>query len=237
MNEVSQVKPPAECSVVIPVGPYVNNIAWLDDALDSLVKQTVQPKSVIFIYDGMDPIYRRSTDFYGIPFYHYRPPWRLGVGHAFNFGVALSKSECVFMMGSDDVLAPECLEYCLERYAQNEYRDAYYHVPVSYMSDGHVQYDPCNAAMVTKGLWRKTGGFPIEAPTAPDAALISILMVHIPEALVSVGDGRPLYYYREHDETDTRKHGRYHAEDVIVRTRNILTEEWQPPVWSDRYGI
>ena len=50
-------------------------------------------------------------------------------------------------------------------------------------NDGEVQEAACNAAMVTQGLWRLTGGFPPEtAVGAPDAALVSIMLANSPRA-------------------------------------------------------
>lgn len=224
-------------TVVIPIGPYEENTRWLHEAIQSIQSQTLKPTQVVFILDGCDGdkvIDAACDDGIGLNFRSYRPLWRLGVGHAFNFGVSLAETECVFMLGSDDVLEPECLERCITAYEGLGQADGYYYVPVQYMSGGHVQYDPCNAAMVTKGLWKLTGGFPVEAVTAPDAALISILMVHGPEMLIQVGD-KPLYQYRSHVGTDTARHGAWHATDVIVQTRNLLTQEWTSPLWTSQF--
>jgi glycosyltransferase involved in cell wall biosynthesis len=55
----------------------------------------------------------------------YRTLWNVGVADAFNFGVSLSTSDLVFMLGSDDKLHPDCLELCVESYEQNNL-DAWY---------------------------------------------------------------------------------------------------------------
>lgn len=158
----------------------------------------------------------------------WRSPWRLGVACAFNFGVALARGDLVFLLGSDDELEPDCLERCVREWEKGKGRDAYYWVSVLY-TDGReypVQDLPCNAAMVTKGLWRQTGGFPVEtASGAPDAALISILMAHRPELLVPVARGRPLYRYRAHGETDTAGRGPWQG--IILATRDLLTATWR----------
>lgn len=166
-----------------------------------------------------------------IPITIYRAPWRLGVATAFNFGVALSPTDCVFMLGSDDYLEPECLETCLWAFERdNETRWlSYYWVPVHYLDERPEpdQFLPCNAAMVTKQFWRYVGGFPYEAFTAPDAALVSIMLSHGEKAgyLKQVGT-KPLYNYRPHDGTDTAKRGAWQG--IILGIRHLVSQEWKP---------
>lgn len=218
---------------MIPVGPYPENVKWLAECIESVCAQILKPEQVVFVND------MSSIDFSyfdhrlwksNIETYWYDPPWRLGVGHAFNFGVRVAPTECVFMLGSDDTLEPDCLERCMEAYNVQKRFFGYYWVPVRYMDDGSVQALPCNAAMITKSLWKRTGGFPVEAVTAPDAALVSIMLKH-PEAgmLIKVGD-KPLYNYRRHPGTDTARHGAWL--DITTRTRDLLTREWEPPQWT-----
>lgn len=218
-------------TVVIPVGPYPGNIQWLGEAVRSVQNQTYPQGliEILFINDGAWA-HNESPDVSALHSM-YTPPWRLGVGHAFNFGVALAPTECVFMMGSDDILDPDCLELCAHAY-ETIGRDAYYWVPVQYIDSGQVQFEVCNAAMVTKGFWRKSGGFPIEATTAPDAALNSIMMTHPELERIRVGD-RPLYYYRSHDDTDTRKHGEWWQ--TVIDIRNHVTREWVRPEWTRNF--
>jgi len=226
-------------SVVIPVGPSQANRRWLLEAQESLERQTLIPDEIVFINDGrastQEKDYcRPSFILENTMIHHYTPPWKLGVAHAFNFGVALARNECVFMLGSDDTLEPECLERCVEAYEGSGSRDAYYWVPVKYMHDGSIQHVPCGAAMVTKGLWQMTGGFPTEAAVgASDAALLSIMMVHMPDRIVQVGS-KPLYNYRSHPESDTSlKMPHWHQ--IIVDTRNVLTSEWKAPEWTQNF--
>src|SRR3990167_4367481 len=97
-------------SVVIPVGPYPANKKWLKECIESVVNQTVH--SQIVIIDDMAKI--TNDDLGGIePDVFFNTPWLIGVAGAFNFGVALAKTECVFMLGSDDTLDPDCLYECL----------------------------------------------------------------------------------------------------------------------------
>ena len=158
----------------------------------------------------------------------YRTLWNVGVADAFNFGVSLSTSDLVFMLGSDDKLHPDCLELCVESYEQHNL-DAWYHVTIETQGGEIVQHFN-NAAMVTKKLWNWLGGFPPSSGVAAcDAVLISILMVHAPTRLIQVAPGKPLYWAREHDHQDTRKNTWYYAKSgVIEQIRNMETIRFSP---------
>lgn len=209
-------------TVAIPVGPSPANQQWLPEAIESCKAQTHPPAEILLI-DDMAGIERCDCRVW-------KAPWLLGVGAAFNMGVALAKTELVFMLGSDDTLDPKCLEQCAKTYEKNDRADAYYWTSLHYM-DGEDQTLPCNAAMVTKGFWRKTGGFPPETGSgAPDAALISMLMTKMPGSLVGVSHGHPLYNYRRHQGTDTASRGPWQS--VILSTRDILSATWQEPNWG-----
>lgn len=211
-------------SVVIPVGPYSANRRWLDEAIASVYAQTRQPEEVLIIDDmaGLPEFYYGTHVWYS--------PWRLGVAHAFNFGVALARNDLVFLMGSDDILEPDCLQKCYERWLENQKQDAYYYTGIRYSDNGELQDLPCGYALVTKGLWRDTGGFPVESAVgAPDAAFVSILMVHHKNSLVMVSDGKPLVTYRRHNESDTAGRGPWQG--AILETRDVLTTMWKKPDW------
>ena len=219
-------------SVVIPVGPYPDDQRWLDECLESVRVQTRPPDEVLLI-DDMAGLPTEATP----PLRIWRSPWRLGVAAAMNFGVALAENDLVFMLCADDSLHPECLERCLDAYL-NQPEDArdrsYYFVGVKYL-DGREkdeQFEPCGAAMVTKQLWRTCGGFPPEtASGAPDAALISIMIVHSGAGqTVGVGRGLCLYNCNPHEACDSAR--RYYWQGVILETRDVLTRLWEPPAWG-----
>jgi hypothetical protein len=215
----------APITVTIPVGPFPGNTQWLDEALESVFDQTVKPQQIMIIDDmaGLPEGYHGTHVWYS--------PWRLGVAHAFNFGVALAQHDLVFLMGSDDTLEPTCLEKCYHEWEKNKKADAYYYCGINYIDDGTTQDLPCGYAMVTKGLWRKTGGFPVESAVgAPDSALISILMVHHKKSLVKVANGAPLVNYRRHDGSDTAGRGPWQG--AILETRDVLTNTWTEPKWG-----
>lgn len=211
-------------TVAIPVGPHPANRRWLSECLDSVHAQT--QRADVLLIDDMGQL----PDFSGVSGVRmWRAPWYLGVAHAFNMGVALADDPLVFMLGSDDTLEPTCIEECLNAYYAARDDLAYYYCGVRYMDTGELQTLPCHAAMVTKALWRLTGGFPVQSSSgAPDAALLSIMIGNYPRAgsLRQVADGKPLYNYRRHAETDTASKGPWQG--VILQTRDLVTREWVP---------
>jgi len=207
-------------SVAVPVGPEPHHAWYLEEAVLS-----ARGADEVLIIDDMHGL---PDGYLGARVWH--APWRLGVGAAFNAGVALAANELVFMLGADDRLLDGCLEQCVRSYEQNK-RDGYYWVGVAYSDGRPDQFEPCNAAMVTKGLWRATGGFPPETGSgAPDCALISVLMRHMPKALICVNHTEPLYWYRWHPDTDTASRAPWQG--VILETRDKLAELWRPPRWG-----
>lgn len=242
-------------SVVIPVGPFKGNKDWLKECIDSVAQQTMKPVDICLVDDGAQlheldwlvPGYQGRGTPYSCYLYEdmniyaevYPLPWRTGISHAFNYGVMYTYAECVFMLGSDDTLEPTCLERCWEAYLKRDQADGYYSVPIRYMDTGEVQTAPCNAAMVTKGFWRKTGGFPIETAIGiGDSTLLSICLAHklpVHQVGYDLNDEQtPLYNYRRHPDIHTFKLGPYWG--VIDQLRGILTEQWKEPEWGNNYG-
>lgn len=209
----------APISVVIPVGPHPHNTRWLHECIDSVRHQSVMPREILLIDDGaqLDPERWRGVRCW-------RAPWRSGVAHAFNFGVALANSRLVVMLGSDDKLLPRCIEECWNTWQRLEDPLGYYYLPVEY-ADGRTQNVPCNAAMVHKALWQHTGGFPVESAVgACDTVLISMIMAGNGRYghLHSVSD-TPLYWYRNHAETDTETRRGWHG--IAAQVRSMKTDE------------
>lgn len=234
-----------DIAVVIPVGPFPGNRRWLRECLDSVQAQTHPAAQVLLIDDqaGLPevgpsgwldfPEELRGERTYDL----WRTPWLSGVAHAFNFGVALARTELVVMLGSDDTLEPWALEDCARAWEATHDPLGYYSLDVRYLDTGEVQTIACNAAMVSKSLWRHTGGFPVQSALgSPDAALLSIMMGAKPAGAagnirrVDSPMGAP-YLYRQHAGTDTvRNYSRFEA--AILHVRNVLTRDWQPPVWG-----
>lgn len=207
-------------TVSIPVGPHPSNVRWLKEAIESIREQTVQAAEILLIDDGAN---LDAEQYPGVRIY--KAPWKLGVAHAFNFGVALAETDLVIMMGSDDQLLPTCIEQSWAAWERLQDVHGYYYMAVRY-HDGREQNTPCNAAMVHKELWNLTGGFPVEASVGMcDNVLISLMTAsggrfgHIH----SIGP-EPIYWYRAHDETDTvQRQGHWHH--IASQVVNLITEQ------------
>lgn len=220
-------------TVAIPVGPNPKACRWLDEAIGSVLAQST-PCNLLILDDmhGVGDPHCPAINWNRTRIW--RSPWRLGVAHAFNFCVALAPDDEVLMLGADDTLEPDAVEVYMKASSWDspEVRDhTYYSLPVRYMVDDHVQFEPCNAAVVSKGLWRSTGGFPVESASgAPDAAFLSQIWNSTTFMIKSIAD-RPLYNYRSHPDTDTASKGPWQG--VILETRNLLTELFTPyPHWG-----
>jgi glycosyltransferase involved in cell wall biosynthesis len=215
-----------DITVLIPIGPNPANQRWIQQCVDSVYAQTHPVHDILLIDDmaGVKPTFVQFGTYT-----LWKSPWYLGVAHAFNIGVALASTEWVFMLGSDDWLEPDCIQKCVDELAKMRDPLGYYFTGVRYSDTGETQDLACHAAMVSKALWRRTGGFPIQSASgAPDSALLSIMIGNYPHAgrFWKVADGVPLYNYRRHDETDTVSKGSWQG--VILETRDLVTREWQP---------
>ena len=227
----------APMTVVIPLGPLEAHQRWIEECLDSVAAQTTHPYEILIV-DDVAPIPSEYLPRRESLLRYWRAPWHIGVASAFNCGVALASRSWILMLGADDTLEPTAIEAWWESAHQIPEQEAErtdWDYGVRYMESGETQTVPCNAAVVHKHLWDRTGGFPVEtASGAPDSALISILMTH-PDvgALRPIANGAPLYNYRSHPDTDTAQRGPWQS--VILETRNILTRDWKPPRWG-RYS-
>lgn len=173
-----------------------------------------------------------KTEFHvdGFPIISYfKTPWNVGVADAFNFGVGLSTSNLVFMLGSDDKLMPTCLEEVVKEYEKQAQKDAWYNVS-SILTNGDIITTQNNNAAVTRLLFQELGGFPPSAGLAAcDALLLSIMMVHYPDRIIKVKEGVPLVFNREHEHQDTRKNMGYFAASGIVEVvRDLETKRFVP---------
>lgn len=222
-------------TVGIPVGPDAQACRWLREALQSVAAQTVRPE--VLLVDDMHDLGMRGCNLGenpGVNVRMWRAPWRMGVAHAFNLCVALAETPLVLMMGADDMLASDAVERAIATYQQTDpfVRDStYYALPLRYMDTGEIQNQPCNAAVVPRALWQKTGGFPVESASgAPDAAFLSMIWNSQEFRIQLVDCDHPLYHYRRHDGTDTAKRGPWQG--VILETRNLVTELFERPNWG-----
>lgn len=220
-------------SVTIPIGPLGSHQRYLSECLDSIMSQTVKPHTVLIV-DDMARVDKLKIPF-GLNCKIWEAPWRLGVASSFNAGVNLAPTECIVMLGADDTLDKECIEQCEHAYRLSEYPETtYFALGVKYMDSNEEQYLACGAAMVTKNLWRLTGGFPPEAAVgASDTMLLSQILAHNMARIDIVNKHKTLYNYRRHEESDTAL--RHAWQNVIWDTRGILTESWKRPEWG-RYA-
>lgn len=205
-------------TIAIPVGPHPSNVRWLGECLASIAEQTVNPAEILIIDDGanLDP-----RDYPAVRIE--RTPWRAGVAHAFNCGVALAKNDLVLMLGSDDRLHPAAIQAC--QWCWDYYHDplGYYYFVIEYES-GKYQDIPCNGAFVHKELWKRTGGFPPEAAIgACDTWIISLLYASRGRAgnLYQISPAA-LYWYRDHPQTDTVQRAAWFG--LVETARNLWLE-------------
>jgi len=232
-------------AVVVPVGPLDHHQHYLRDCLSSIRAQSRAADVVVLVDDMADfssswsRLLSSDTDVV-----RYEAPWRLGVAAAFNAGVATAFSEgadLAVMLGADDSLMPDALEAIEARFEETDRATGYYWMGVRYSDGREDQFLPCHAAAVTPRLWQFTGGFsPAMGLWAPDAAFVSVLLVHAPELLIGVAidreaDGRSLYWHRIHEAQETAD-GVFWAQSGIGNAiRNHLTGSFKPAEGWGRY--
>lgn len=204
----------APITVTIPVGPYPSNKRWLKECLESINAQSSYPAEVLIIDDGAE-----LSDIHNVRIW--KTPWRSGVAHAFNYGVALAENELVIMLGSDDRLLNPAVEQAYSTWTAIQDSLGYYAFIIEYASDGRLQGVPCNGAMTTRTLWKHTGGFPPEAAIgACDTWLLSIMYAANGRYgnIYPIGDS-PLYWYRDHPDIDTNR--MREMSEIMTQARNL----------------
>lgn len=229
----------APITVVIPVGPRAEDCTYLAECLASVDAQTMQPH--ILIVDDMHGWYDQSpacaiNNTIVTPVEN---PWNLGVAASFNIGVALAPTEHVLLLGADDLLQPHAIELAQRAIEARPTEQAYYWYDIRYMDDRPepLQGQPCGAAVVTKALWRATGGFPVESAIGrSDVMLVGLLMGH-PDVgtLIPVGswEGEPQYWVRVHDGQHTASRGPWVR--ALEEAANAYWATWRKPEWG-RYS-
>lgn len=217
-------------SIVVPVGPNPKYLEYLDECIASIREQMKSEDQIVIIDDmsNLDEKYDNDTDQIV-----YHNAWNLGCSASWNLGVAFSDNESCILMGSDDRLLPGCLDACRETIASPDYDPLGYYNLTCITSDDEMIDLHNNAAMVSRSLWKLVGGFPITgALGAPDALLISIMLVHLPQHLRQIKQGTPFYYVRKHPDQDTLRFAAPFNWEVI-QVRNKETERWQKPTWTE----
>jgi glycosyltransferase involved in cell wall biosynthesis len=231
-------------TIVVPVGPQPEYKQYLRECIDSVAIQMLPEDQIILIDDKAALSYEHygktlkwkenpTKAWKGWPWTIYKNDWLLGCADSWNRGVALAQNDLVLLMGSDDKLLPGALDALREAYEENESKAAWYNLTIQ-IDEGpdtgiHTVFN--NAAAVTKELWNLTGGFPPSGFAAPDALLISIMMVHMSDRLIQVKEGTPLYWCRVHDAQDTQRMAAPLSWEVI-QIRNLETARWKKPLWT-----
>lgn len=225
----------APITVVIPVGPRAEDCAYLVECIESVRAQTVNCE--LRLIDDMHGIgqheeCRKATGAYSI----LENYWNLGVAASFNVGVSDAPTEHVLLLGADDWLEPDAIACAQVAIEANPIGQAYYWFGVRYNDDRPEvdQYQPCGAAVVTKALWRATGGFPVEAAVGrSDVMLVGMLaglrpdlgtLVHIPD------NGRPPYNVRIHPGQHTASRGPW--VQALEATAGAYWATYKPPQWG-----
>lgn len=224
-------------TVVVPVGPSPDACAYLGECIVSVVAQNTG----LLLVDDMHGLgwHGDCTDALeswppnGAPKVH-RNAWNLGVAASFNVGVAMAPTEHVLLLGADDYLEPDAIAAAQRAIEAHPYTSAYYYFGVRYLDDrpNPLQTAACGAAVVTKGLWRETGGFPVESAVGrPDTMLVGLLMSR-PDvgALVPIEDGAPLYNVRIHAGQHTASRGPWVP--ALEATAQAFWSTWSAPVWG-----
>lgn len=184
-------------TVVIPVGPKPSHKRWLGEALQSVREQTVPADEILIVDDaGLQP------DETGPDVRVWRPPWVLGLVHGVNMGVGLAMHELIIFLASDDRLQPWAIADCLQAYAKQPDELGYYYMDVEY-STGESQDSISGPSMVTRALWRHTGGYPPEASVGcGDYIFVNAMTVLHGRAgrFIHVESEKPPYWHRVHPE-------------------------------------
>lgn len=223
-------------TVVVPVGPDPRYLDYLMECLASIVEQMEAGDEILIVDDQA----HLSSEFLapvpvpeGAHLSYVATEWLLGCADAWNMGVSLACNEWCILMGSDDKLLPECLSTCREEINRRGHDPLGYYNLTCLLDSGEKVSAFNNAAMVSRSLWKHTGGFPPSAGVgAPDALLISIMMVHLPQHLLQLREGRPLYWVRSGEHQDTRKQAAlFNWEAIQIRDKE--TARWQKPTWAD----
>jgi glycosyltransferase involved in cell wall biosynthesis len=225
-------------TVVIPVGPRAEDCAYLAECLDSVLAQTVPPVATVIVDDmaGLELGGIRSLLPPEMTIMLHRNPWLLGVAASFNVGVAVAPTEHVALLGADDRLEPDALECAQRAIERHPYEQAYFYFTVRYSDGRPDQTVPCGAAVVTKALWRATGGFPVESAVGRSDVMLTGLLMKRPDigTLVPILDnGTPCYWYRSHENSHTASRGPWTR--ALDETAQAFWNSWGAPRWG-RYS-
>ena len=98
---------PADISVIIP---FFNRQQYVDQAVHSVVNQTLQPLEIILVNDGSQPSARLYLDRYQGRCVIVDLPKTVGASAARNEGIRRARGQYIAFLDDDDVWLPEKLE-------------------------------------------------------------------------------------------------------------------------------
>ncbi len=226
-----QIKVPI--SIVVPVGPYPRHREHLPEFVKSVEEQTAIPSEVVFIDDGggliagterLVPPAVLTTQTRLV-----RNRWNLGIANSFNVGVGSTNYDLVILACADDRLLPRCVELCWAAYQREREMLGYYFFGLRYRSTGQEQNCANGSCMVTRELWRYTGGFFTKTGGADDHVFISALLGSRNRGmnkarLIQVSD-EIIYEYNDASNGGTSTN----VWPAIEALRDLYTETWVPP--------
>lgn len=151
-------------TVVMPVYNYAR---YLEEALDSLMEQSVKPDEIIVVDDGSTDNPKEICDKYPEVKYYYKENG--GLSSARNYGIEKATSDYVFSFDADDIVRPDTIKEYKELAEPNTI------VTLPLMAFGLQNYTarPEKAtldillqrnciysnSLFPKALWEKVGGF------------------------------------------------------------------------------
>jgi glycosyltransferase involved in cell wall biosynthesis len=131
----------------------------LQECIESVLSQTEKGDQILLLDNGIGlrpPL--NTNHLYDLAVDYHRIPWAIGLASGYNYGIAIAQHENCFMLGSDDKLLPNCLKRCREAHDREGGAIGWYYVGIEY-SDSRTQNTACMAAMISKTLWRRVGGY------------------------------------------------------------------------------
>lgn len=146
--------------------PVYNYARYLDEALQSLMEQTVKPDEIIVVDDGSTDNPKEICDKYPVKYFYKENG---GLASARNFGIDKATSEYVFSFDADDILRPDTIKVYKELAEPNTV------VTLPLMAFGSESYTArpeiasldllkqrnviYSNSLFPKDLWEKVGGF------------------------------------------------------------------------------
>lgn len=222
----------APISIVIPVGPCMRHRTHLPEMIRSIEEQTMRPGEVVFVDDGSTAMGGDALPDLRVGNVRVklvRNRWNLGVTNSMNVGVSSSAFDLSIMACADDKLLPRCVELCWRAWERSQVELGYYYLGVRY-STGQEQNVACGVAMVTRALWKYTGGFfPECAVGAGDHIWLSAMLGSqnrgVNRAQILRVSDEVLYWYRQDSNEATSRN----IWPAIEAVRDKYTETWIPP--------